>query len=80
MQHGAGTFVSTITAIRDQETLKRILRACDAARKLGLKDPQGFIDPAARDPIQFIDIHLSSGFANEMHEIVRRRWVGLGGG
>ncbi|TDL19066.1 hypothetical protein BD410DRAFT_806015 [Rickenella mellea] len=61
LQRGVGVFRHLILQISNDEVLKRIDRACSAAVAVGLRDPQGFINPTNYNPIVFIDIHLSRG-------------------
>jgi len=81
LQHGMGTFTRIVGSIKDDETLKRIERGCHAASMIGLQDPQGFIAPAAYDPIRFIDVHTTanqqSAAANEMYQWVKNYRAGI---
>ncbi|KAI0697585.1 hypothetical protein BC835DRAFT_1413621 [Cytidiella melzeri] len=61
---------------------KRTKGGCDAANKVGLRDPQGFVKPGIYEPLRFIDIHTSwdpvlnvfgfSGKAAELVEVITK--------
>ncbi|KAL5480767.1 hypothetical protein ACEPAI_9707 [Sanghuangporus weigelae] len=61
LQHGDGVFRSALRRVTDRRALQHIVRGCEAAVAVGLRDPQGFIRPTSvGQPIVFIDIHTSN--------------------
>ena len=57
----------------------RSLRAARGAAKIGLRDPQGFLEKTRREPVVFIDIHFAtppSGAADKMVEQIEE-YMGL---
>ncbi|KAL5522474.1 hypothetical protein ACEPAG_8490 [Sanghuangporus baumii] len=65
LQHGDGVFRSALRSVTDRRALQHIVRGCEAAVAVGLRDPQGFIRPTSvGQPIVFIDIHTSNSPAS----------------
>ncbi|OCB91445.1 hypothetical protein A7U60_g1323 [Sanghuangporus baumii] len=61
LQHGDGVFRSALRGVTDKRALQHIVRGCEGAVAVGLRDPQGFIRPnSVGQPIVFIDIHTSN--------------------
>lgn len=57
----ARELVSDVCGTGDVATIKRTIRLLLTAYNRGLTDPQGFFNPRKNVPIQFIDIHFTSG-------------------
>ncbi|EPS93368.1 hypothetical protein FOMPIDRAFT_92428 [Fomitopsis schrenkii] len=63
-QKTTASFKSALTkekVSKDQDSTdhKRITGGCDAAKKVGLQDCQGFVKPGIGEPVRFIDVHTS---------------------
>ncbi|EPS94957.1 hypothetical protein FOMPIDRAFT_1062930 [Fomitopsis schrenkii] len=63
-QKTAASFKSALTKERvskdkNSTDYKRITAGCNAAKKVGLQDCQGFVKPGISEPVRFIDVHTS---------------------
>ncbi|KAI0720681.1 hypothetical protein C8T65DRAFT_272504 [Cerioporus squamosus] len=66
----------TLNLVQDRDVLNKALAAAQAAAKIGLRDPQGFLEKTRREPVVFIDIHTAnppSAAADEMVEQIQAR-------
>ncbi|KAH7883470.1 hypothetical protein F5I97DRAFT_1939215 [Phlebopus sp. FC_14] len=48
-----------ISQDKNSTDYKRTKAGCDAANKVGLRDPQGFVKAGIFEPLRFIDVHTS---------------------
>jgi hypothetical protein len=70
---GVSVFSNAINAINDKKALQLMARVLDAARRIGLSDPQGFVTPD--NEVVFFDIHCrgTGGAVEQLLEAVNAR-------